>query len=216
MTGSTREIGIRYNKGTVNSSLAIYKSNKKNMSNPDYSLQECGPDKNEFCYITGGAQQSKGIDFEISGEPLPWWGINFGYTFNINKKTSFYDKSENTPLSSFTPKHQIKLWNNFNLTGNEWLNKTQLGLGITAQTKTSVVSTSCDYAAGTCDNLVADQGFYSIFSSRLGYDINQNWNAAINVNNIFDRRYYSSLGSVEGGNWYGEPRNFVLSIQGKF
>jgi len=216
MTGSTREIGIRYNKGTVNSSLALYKSNKKNMSNPDYSLQECGSDKNEFCYITGGAQQSKGIDFEISGEPLPWWGINFGYTFNINKKTNFYDKSENTPLSSFTPKHQIKLWNNFNLTGNEWLNKTQLGLGITAQTKTSVVSTSCDYAAGTCDNLIADQGFYSIFSSRLGYDINQNWNAAINVNNIFDRRYYSSLGSVEGGNWYGEPRNFVLSIQGKF
>lgn len=216
MTGSTREVGVRYQQGSLNASLAFYKSERKNMSNPDYNAQTCGLDNNEFCYITGGAQSSKGVDLEISGEPKPWWSINFGYTFNINTLTSFYDSNEKSPLSTFTPKHQLKLWNNFNLSGNEWLKKMQLGLGVVAQTKTSVASKICNSSTGLCNQLVAEQDFYSIFSSRLGYKIDKNWSTALNINNIFDRTYYSSLGTRDAGNWYGEPRNFTVSLEGKF
>lgn len=215
MTGNTKEAGIKYSRGTLNGSLAFYKSQRKNMSNPT-NLQECGPDKSDFCYSTGGAQFSKGIDFEVNGEPVPWWSVNFGYTFNINESIDFYDQTDKTPLNTFTPKHQFKLWNNFNLSGNEWLNRTQLGLGMTAQTKVSSVTNSCDFNTGICTGIVANQGFYSVISSRVGYEINNNWTAAINLNNIFDRKYYSSLGTTSSGNWYGEPRSFVVSVQGKF
>lgn len=214
-TGSTREAGIRYTKGTLNGSIAFYNSQRKNLLS-ETGVQACGPDKRDFCYATGGTESSKGIDFEINGEPEPWWSVNFGYTFNINELTTNYDPGRSSPLSTFTPKHQFKLWNNFNLSGNEWLNKTQLGLGFTAQTKISNVTNSCDFTTGVCTGIVAKQGAYSVFSSRIGYEINQNWTAAFNVNNIFDRRYYSSLGTTSSGNWYGQPRNYTLSLQGKF
>ncbi len=214
MTGNTREVGVKYFKGSLNASLAFYKSERENMSNPDWNAQTCGPDNNEFCYITGGSESSKGVDLEISGEPRPWWSINLGYTFNINTKTSVYQ--EKLPLSTFTPRHQLKLWNNFNLSGNEWLRKMQFGLGMVSQTKTSAVSQICNSSTLQCNSLVADQHFYSIFSSRLDYKFDKNWSTAFNINNIFDRTYYSSLGTRDSGNWYGEPRNFTISLEGKF
>ena len=36
------------------------------------------------------------------------------------------------------------------------------------------------------------------------------------VNNVFDRIYYQTMGIPTGGNWYGEPREFVLRIDGRY
>jgi outer membrane receptor for ferric coprogen and ferric-rhodotorulic acid len=35
------------------------------------------------------------------------------------------------------------------------------------------------------------------------------------VNNVFDRVYYETIGSPYNGNWYGEPRNVLLRIDGR-
>ena len=48
------------------------------------------------------------------------------------------------------------------------------------------------------------------------YDVDQNWTVALNGNNLFDRRYYASVGTSEYGNYYGEPRNFTLTLRGTF
>jgi len=39
---------------------------------------------------------------------------------------------------------------------------------------------------------------------------------ALNVNNVFDKAYYSTIGTPGGGNWYGEPRNATLTLRGLF
>ena len=36
------------------------------------------------------------------------------------------------------------------------------------------------------------------------------------VNNVFDRIYYQTTGIPTGGNCYGEPRGFVLRINGRY
>ncbi|MEH0874588.1 TonB-dependent siderophore receptor [Pectobacterium cacticida] len=217
MTGSTREIGIKYSQGSTNASLSAYRSMQRNgavtdLLNPDY-------------YRIGSQEEiSEGIDFEITGEPLPWWSVNFGYTFNSNKsKPDFEDTSNDRTLSSFTPKHMFKLWNDFQLSGNEYLNKTRVGLGVIAQTRNYTSGQVCSKvnADATCDfeNYVTyafGQGFYSVVSTRLSYQITDNWSAALNVNNLFDRHYYSSTSGVDSGNWYGAPRNVVFTIDGTF
>lgn len=43
-----------------------------------------------------------------------------------------------------------------------------------------------------------------------------NWNAALNINNLTDRTYYQTMGDAGGGNWYGEPRSFMLTLRGSF
>jgi outer membrane receptor for ferric coprogen and ferric-rhodotorulic acid len=55
-----------------------------------------------------------------------------------------------------------------------------------------------------------------IVSPRVGYQFNEHWQVALNVNNVFNRRYYDTIGTTNGGNWYGEPRNFLLRVDARF
>jgi outer membrane receptor for ferric coprogen and ferric-rhodotorulic acid len=56
------------------------------------------------------------------------------------------------------------------------------------------------------------QGPFVVINPRAGYQIDAHWRAALSVNNILDRIYYQTIGTREGGNWYGEPRGFVLRV----
>jgi outer membrane receptor for ferric coprogen and ferric-rhodotorulic acid len=38
----------------------------------------------------------------------------------------------------------------------------------------------------------------------------------LSVNNLLDRRYYQTVDATAGGNWYGEPRNFMLRLDGRY
>ena len=38
-----------------------------------------------------------------------------------------------------------------------------------------------------------------------------NFDIQLNVNNVFDRRYYEVVDSFSGGNFVGEPRNVLLT-----
>ncbi len=42
------------------------------------------------------------------------------------------------------------------------------------------------------------------------------WNVALNVNNVTDKTYYQTVGGSASGNWYGEPRSYMLTIRGSF
>ncbi len=47
-------------------------------------------------------------------------------------------------------------------------------------------------------NVTLRQGGYAIFNARLGYQIDEIWTAAVNVNNVFDRRYYQGCSLLNG------------------
>jgi outer membrane receptor for ferric coprogen and ferric-rhodotorulic acid len=51
---------------------------------------------------------------------------------------------------------------------------------------------------------------------RAGYQVDSHWRVALRVNNVFDKVYYESIGDPTGNNWYGEPRNFLVRIDGNF
>jgi outer membrane receptor protein involved in Fe transport len=50
----------------------------------------------------------------------------------------------------------------------------------------------------------------------VGYQLSRNWQVALNVNNVFDKRYYLSEDTPSATFWYGEPRNFMLRIDAKY
>jgi outer membrane receptor for ferric coprogen and ferric-rhodotorulic acid len=33
---------------------------------------------------------------------------------------------------------------------------------------------------------------------------------------VFDKTYYKTVGTSNGGNWYGDPRNVLLTLRGAF
>ncbi|MOA63778.1 Ferric-pseudobactin receptor precursor [compost metagenome] len=49
-----------------------------------------------------------------------------------------------------------------------------------------------------------------------GYRVNRQLDFQLNVNNLFDKRYFDTLAGNNGGNYYGTPRSFLLSTRYQF
>jgi len=39
------------------------------------------------------------------------------------------------------------------------------------------------------------------------------WVVALNANNLFDKKYYQTVGTSTYCNYYGDPRNFMLTVR---
>ncbi|MEQ4651876.1 TonB-dependent siderophore receptor [Providencia rettgeri] len=200
--GQTLETGVKgalFNGG-LNLSGAIYQIDIKN--NPQIDPAHPTGGFNNY-FISGGKVRSQGFELEGIGYLTPFWDVSVGYTYT---DTKYRDDSQNKGESynTLTPRHMLRVWSNYDLPWNE--RKWSLGGGMQAQ---SAYSTSNG-------NVTLRQGGYAIFNARLGYQIDETWTAAVNVNNVFDRRYYSGLFSPQWNNRYGDPRNVMFTLKADF
>ena len=166
------------------------------------------------CYLREGEVTSKGIDLEISGEVLERLQATFGYTYNhIEKNASSLD------YTSLTPKHLAKLFATYQLPG-AW-SAFKVGGGVTAQSASFVsgsalVRDSNGNLTGQSQTYSFSQAGYSLWNAFAHYDVDEHWSLALNAENLFDKRYYSTVGYSDYANFYGEPRRYVLTLSGRF
>ncbi len=211
--GANQELGLKagWNEGRLNGSLALFNIDKTDVPIRDPRVR---PGLRPGCCFIPTTQRSKGFEAELSGLLMPNWTMNAGYTFNLNRS------GDGTVLNTVTPKHLLKLWSNYRLPGpaQAW----SIGGGIIAQSKNyneGMACTAFDPVEGCIGEFVpfrAEQGFYSVTTLRVDYRVNERWNLALNVDNLFDRHYYQTVGGTSGGNWYGAPRNWMLTLRGEF
>ncbi|AHV92692.1 tonB dependent receptor family protein [Bordetella holmesii 30539] len=200
--GSNYEIGLKGEllDGKVNTTIALFRIDQKNRAQTDYSSDpEC--DMGWYCSVASGKVRSQGVDAEISGEIMAGWNLFAGYTFNTTKYLQDQN-NEGKTLNGFTPKHMLRLWSTYRLPG-EW-NRFTLGGGVNAE--------SGSYDTGS---VRFDNPGRAVWSAFARYRINKNWAASVNVNNIFDKRYFTNVGTNNGG-FYGDPRNVMLTLRGTF
>jgi outer membrane receptor for ferric coprogen and ferric-rhodotorulic acid len=75
----------------------------------------------------------------------------------------------------------------------------------------------CDAQAPSCVNgALATMRPYAVLDLRAAYQLNRNWQVALSVNNVFDKRYFLSQSTPELSVWYGDPSNFMLRVDAKF
>ncbi|NER60969.1 TonB-dependent siderophore receptor [Pseudomonas sp. MAFF212428] len=216
MTGKTYETGIKGELwgGAVNTSLAVYYTRREHEAVQDPRYVEVNvPFGGSCCYVSQGEVVSKGVDLEVSGELLPDWSLMAGYTFNHNQ-----NRSNDAVFSTQTPKHLFKLWSTYRLPGE--FNDLKVGGGVNVQ--------SSNYVSGKVPvlNNVGDvirledyeyrQAGYAVWNAMAEYRLDDHWTLAYNLNNVFDKTYYSTVGSSVAANWYGEPRNHMLTLRGTF
>jgi len=214
--GVNMEAGVKgtWLDGTLNGSAALYKIVQRGVALVDTAAVSTG----QCCYTSGGRNTSKGADLELTGHLAPTWLIGTGYTFNESKQV-VPGQIYVAPLAQ-SPRHLFRLWTDYGLPGlwQRW------SIGGTVHAQSSMFSdyTACPVvnARGACLSGFRDfqtvQNSYAVISPRAGYRIHEHWKVGLNVNNVFDRRYYHTIGSINGGNWYGEPRNFLLRLDGEF
>ncbi|MCA6951099.1 TonB-dependent siderophore receptor [Pectobacterium polaris] len=217
--GSNKEAGIKYGDAARSVTLSVYQLKQRNMqSMTEFDFAAFLRGDMTCCYINNRDEQiSEGVDLEFSGELLEGWQLSANYTYNRSKyKGKNAGGIEGTPLRTQVPSQMMKLWSSYQLSGNPYLDRLKVGGGMKAQTKSYNAGTAVAQDEVTRFPFSFTQGFYADFSAFANYQIDKNWSVAVNVNNLFDRRYYQTVGSSTSGNWYAEPRNVVFTLYGQF
>jgi outer-membrane receptor for ferric coprogen and ferric-rhodotorulic acid len=215
--GIDREVGIKasWRNGALNGLVVLYDINQRGLAVRDPSTSFVDQQGlSTCCFFPSGTNKSSGVDAELNGELAPGWLIGTGYTFDVNHAL---DGGE---LSSATPRHLFKLWTSWQLPGE--LQRWTIGGSVQAQSSNFEAGYLCAHLNSFGNCLVSQQyfrevqGSYAVIDLRAGYQIDPHWRAALSVNNVFDRIYYQTIGIPAGDNWYGEPRGFVLRIDGRY
>ena len=197
--GSNYEIGLKGElyEGRLNTSFAVFRYDHENRAVTDYdSGFECN---GWYCSQGSGKVRSQGFEAEVSGEVIDGLQLSAGYTYNTTK---FLEDPDNKGkvFSQWTPKHMLRVWSNYRLPGE--LNRLSVGAGFTSQSHT--LGYYRDYSI---------PGF-TVWNARIAYQVTPEVGVALNVNNLFDKRYYIPSYSDPGGNnIYGDPRNMMLSVK---
>jgi outer membrane receptor for ferric coprogen and ferric-rhodotorulic acid len=209
--GVNMELGLKgaWHDGRLNATLALYRIEQRGLGAFDqmadatsfFTLYGC-------CYLPGGIIRSKGADVELNGQLAAGWLVGAGYTYNINYSNGDYY------IPGATPRHLFKLWMSKQLAAG--LHRWTIGGSVQAQSSTFISYLSCAFEEqGDCigfEQIKNVQSSYAIVGLRAGYAIDPHWRVALSANNIFDHIYYQDIAN----NWYGEPRNFLVRIDGRF
>ncbi|WP_210015432.1 TonB-dependent siderophore receptor [Pseudomonas palmensis] len=185
MQGIGYEMGIKgsHFDGKLNSSVAVFKLEQDNLAIWQH----------DNVYEAKQDTTSKGIEMEINGELAEGWQASAGYAYTLT--TDNQDERINTVL----PRHSLKTFTSYRLPGV--LDKVTVGGGVNWQSKVGN------------DLHTFTQGSYAIANLMARYDINEHLEASVNLNNLFDREYYSMAGLY---GTYGAPRNVMTNFTYRF
>ncbi|WP_454675210.1 TonB-dependent siderophore receptor [Achromobacter pestifer] len=197
--GNNYEVGVKGElmDGRVNTSVALFRYDHKNRAVNDYDAGfACD---GWYCSRASGKVRSQGVEAEISGEVIKGLELYAGYTYNTTKYLSDPD-NQGAVFNTWTPKHMLRLWANYKLPG--MMNRVSVGAGVNTQT----------------DTISSDREFklagFTVWNARVGYQATSELSFALNLNNVFDKKYYvPSYNTVGGNNYYGEPRNVMLTVR---
>lgn len=202
VVGDTYEAGVKGElyDGRLNVALAAFRINKRDTAIYDEaSNDDCLKwDVTGSCYRNGRPLRSTGIDADASGEVLPGWQLSSGYTYNIARG----EAGETPP--TVTPRHMLRVSTSYRLPGawNHWT----IGGGVSAQN-------GYLYQADDNPDVSFRNGGRTVWDARAAYIFNRNWSASLSIANLTDKTYWAATGELRRGNYFGEPRNIILSLR---
>jgi len=211
IVGKNYEVGIKgeYLGGALNASVALFRVDQENRAT-QVTVQNCPQTE---CYEASGEIRSQGIDFELQGALTENWQVGGGYTYARTHtiKDEANPQKVNKQYDTDVPEHLFKLTTRYNFQGP--LEKLRVGGNISWQSR---LYNDVKLADGSTYRL--QQGAYAVTDLMAGYKVNDHLDLQLNANNIFDRRYYSTIAnSVSyGGDAYGTPRNMMLTAKYSF
>lgn len=202
VTGTNTEAGVKGElmDGALNVSLALFQIQQKNRAQADPSVVCAG---RRCPSVAGGEVRSRGFEAEAAGAITPYWTVAAGYTFNTTKYL-VDTRASGQPYASFTPRHLFRLWTEYALPALE--RRLSVGGGVQVQSGFYNVAKT----------ITLRQGGYALADMRVAYRVDKHVTVALNANNLFDRVYYQRLNDASWTNYYGEPRNFMLTVRAEY
>lgn len=194
--GSNYEAGWKgeFYNGRLNANVAVYQVRRDN------ATEYVGENEGIDYYKAISGVKTNGVDLEVSGEVLPNWNVSASYSHSRS------EKADGTRQLTYHPLDTVKLWNTYGFSGE--LENLTVGGGVRWISKTAV-----NYRPYLNGKAVQDD--YAVADAMARYKFNDHVSATLNVNNLFDKKYYAAFQTLAYG-YYGEPRNATLSVKYDF
>ncbi|AXO88652.1 TonB-dependent siderophore receptor [Pseudomonas parafulva] len=186
--GKQYEMGIRYQPHDSNMllSAAVYELTQENVVKADFNgnAQQIGE------------QRSRGLELEAKADVTPQLTLLASYAYTDARITKSANPSEKGQRSEDTPYHQAALWADYNF---GLFGVPQLKVGAGARYKGTTQASGID----------SQMPAYTLFDLRASYQLNKNWDVAINANNVTNKAYtYCEFAICR----YGDEREVVTSV----
>ncbi len=200
VTGESKEIGIKaqwFNDRLI-TTIAYFDLVQRNLAELDPTTANLAPDQQRYRGAKG--IESSGVEVEVAGEVLPGLQTSFGYSDFSIEGNELVERYTPQRLVKFAATYTHPRFKRFSFGVNmRWQEAISRQQGIVAEGFVN---------AG--DIIMTHQDAYSIIDLMARYQIQENLALTLNVNNITDEKYLTSLYWAQG--YYGAPAHYSVTI----
>jgi catecholate siderophore receptor len=188
------ELGAKWDiRPNLSATAAVYQLDRKNVVVADPA------DPTRSILVPDG-QRTKGVELSLSGNVTPQWSVMGGYAYQDAKLTAAPSRA--IPAGTTVPQvptHSLSLWNRYDFSP-AW----GAGLGVVYR----------DAIYASTSNAVTLPSFTRV-DAALYYAISKQYKLQLNIENLFDKRYYASANS-DSNITPGSPRALKVALHAKF
>lgn len=212
--GSNYEAGLKQSlwDDALNASVAVFRTDQTNLARAVATRDVCFSPA-VTCYEAAGKIRNQGVEFDISGELARGLQLATGYTYNQSRNLTGGQAGQ--PYNTQLPRHTFRLSAMWRLPAH--LSALRVGANVQAQSgiyQTEANTGYQSYGNGAMPYRIS-QNAYAIVGLVAAYQISSRTELQLNIGNLFDKRYYSTIGGTNWGNFMGAPRSAALTLRMK-
>lgn len=214
-TGTNYEAGLKatpLGDGFVMSLAGFYSEQKDVVQTDPNAVPNSLPDGGTPAISVPGIS-SRGVEAEVQGEPVRGLRLFASYTYTDS------ENADGDPFNTFLPQHIARAYGTYLLPGD----RLTVGGGVSFQSDIYDTGPIPSGAFDDSDNAVlapgrVEQDAFALVNLLARYKLSEQATVGINVDNLFDKTYYSSLRFAFGGagGFYGSPRTVMGNIRFRF
>lgn len=197
VTGTNRELGLKssFADGALQTSAAIFRVEQDHLAQNTFVPF---PDKPiEMIYAAMDGTTSQGFELEVTGQLTAQWNLSAGFSqFTAEDATG-------ADVNTDHPRKKFNLFTTY-----------ELQAGLPGLVLGGGVSFEGEHYSGSAAKKLTQESF-ALVNLMARYDLMPQLSVQLNVDNLFDKTYFSQIGFFEQYG-YGKPRNAKLGLTYSF
>lgn len=192
--GISQEVGLKAEvfDGGADASLALFRTEQDNVAQP------AGTRSDGIAFYTGGdGITSEGVEATLAGELAPGWQASVGYTYLE------VEDAEGEATNTYIPRHLVRATTSYRPAA---LDALKVGARVRWQDD---IERDRDLADDK-----SRQAAYALVDLMASYDFSDNLTGSLNVNNVTDETYLTSLKWDQA--FHGAPRSVMANLTWRF
>ncbi|MCL7939884.1 TonB-dependent siderophore receptor [Halomonas sp. ATCH28] len=192
--GVSYEVGLKADvfDGGADAALALFRTEQNNVAQPTGEM--IGTQQ-----VHEGADgiTSEGVEVTLAGELAPGWQASVGYTYLE------IEDADGEATNTYIPRHLVRATTSYRPAA---LDALKVGARLRWQDD---IERDRDFADGK-----TRQEAYALIDLMASYDINESLTASLNVNNVTDEKYLTSLKWDQA--FHGAPRHVMANLTWRY